>query len=94
MLAVAARLSELALEHAAAIGLADQSAERDTVTIQMLLDAGSEDSAGHRALHGSPPSHAAISNRLFSLIHFSFAGGSNVTLSSRESIFALTGPSH
>jgi hypothetical protein len=56
MLAAAERFEEVALELAPAIGLPDQIAERDNVTTQMLLDVGSEDSAGRRALHGSSPS--------------------------------------
>jgi hypothetical protein len=55
MLAAAERFEEVALELATAIGLPGQIAERDTVTIQMLLDAGSEDGVGRRALRGSSP---------------------------------------
>ena len=46
MLAVAEGAGKGALEFTAVVGLPDQVTERDTVTIQVLLDAGSEDGAG------------------------------------------------
>jgi hypothetical protein len=70
MLAVAARFRELALEHAAAIDLADWSAQQSTVTIPMWLDAGNEIGAVGPALPGTSPSWEVNSNRLFSLKHF------------------------
>ena len=46
MLAVTKRGREIAFELAAVVGLPDQIAQRDVVAMQMMLDAGSEDSAG------------------------------------------------
>ena len=46
MLAVPEGLGKIAFEFAAVVGLPDQVTQRDTVTIQVLLDAGSKDGAG------------------------------------------------
>ena len=49
VLAVAEGFREIAFEFAAIIGLPDQSAQRDTLAIEMLLDAAGEDRAGRSA---------------------------------------------
>ena len=46
MLAAAQGFGEIALELAAVVGLPNQIAERDTVAIQVLLDASGEDGTG------------------------------------------------
>jgi hypothetical protein len=46
MLAAPTLWEEIVLELAAATGLSDRIAERDTATIQMLVDARGEDRAG------------------------------------------------
>ena len=63
MLAVTEGLGEVPLEFAAIVGLPDQVTERDTVTIQVLLDAGSEDGAGRgTALLGKRPEQQTAAN--------------------------------
>jgi hypothetical protein len=49
VLAVAESLGEIALELAAVVGLPNQIAERDTVAIEVLLDASGEDGTGRGA---------------------------------------------
>src|ERR1700739_181422 len=61
VLAVPESFGKVALELSTVVGLPDQIAERDTVAVQMLLNAGSENGAGRRAalLGESPEQQAA-----------------------------------
>lgn len=61
VLAVPEGLGEIPLELSTVVGLPDQIAERDTVAIQMLLNAGSENGARGSAalLRKSPEQQAA-----------------------------------
>src|SRR6202166_2212320 len=49
MLTIAEGFWEIAFKFTAVVGLPDQIAQRDTVAIQVLLDAGSENGAGRGA---------------------------------------------
>ena len=56
MLAVTQGHGKVTFEFAAVVSLPDQIAQRDTIAIQVLLDAGSEDGAGRgTALLGKRP---------------------------------------
>ena len=63
MLAVPERFGEVAFEFATVVGLPGQIPQRDTVAIQVLLDAGSKDGAGCRAaFFGKGPEQQAAAN--------------------------------
>src|ERR1035437_9902659 len=63
MLAVTEGFGKVAFEFAAVVGLPDQIPQRDTVTIQVLLDAGSEDGAGScPAFFGKRPEQQTATN--------------------------------
>ena len=63
MLTIAECCGECALEFAAVVGLPNQIAQRDPVTIQMLLNARSENGTGRRAaFFGEGPKQQAAAN--------------------------------
>jgi hypothetical protein len=63
VLAVAESFGEIALEFTAVVGLPDQIAQRDTIAIQVLLDARSKDGAGgSTAFLGKGPEQQATAN--------------------------------
>src|SRR5450759_4742104 len=63
MLTIAECCGECALEFAAVVGLPNQIAQRDSITIQMLLNARSENSTGRcAAFFGERPEQQAAAN--------------------------------